>query len=264
MEKWIAFEKGKINYTVQGDGPAVVLLHGFLEDLTIWQSFAEKLAAKFKVIAIDLPGFGKTSTFDKIHSMPYMANTVYSVLADEGVDKCIMVGHSMGGYVTLSFAMNYPDKLSGLVLFHSQAAADTEEGKINRERTIEIVKGDHYSFIHSFIPSLFAEENVEKYAEEIEALRKISEKNSIEGIVAALAGMRDRPDYLEMLAAIDIPVFFIIGKKDSRIDINIILDQLTIPQNCEALILDGIGHMGFIEAKDITYLAIEHFVERNA
>jgi pimeloyl-ACP methyl ester carboxylesterase len=195
--------------------------------------------------------------------MAYMANTVFSVLADEGVEKCVMIGHSMGGYVTLSFAMNYPDKLNGIVLFHSQAAADTEEGKVNRDRTIDIVKGDHYSFIHSFIPSLFAEENVKNYTKEIQALKKLSEKNSTAGIVAALAGMRDRPDYLEILSKIDIPVFFIIGKQDSRISLDIILSQLALPHNCEALILDGVGHMGFIEAKEITYLAIEHFVERN-
>jgi pimeloyl-ACP methyl ester carboxylesterase len=263
MEKWIAFEKGKINYSVQGEGPVIVLLHGFLEDHTIWDDFARKLAARYKVIAIDLPGFGKTSNFNKIHTMPYMANTVYSVLADEFVEECIMVGHSMGGYVALAFAMNYPDKLKGLILFHSQAAADTEEGKVNRDRTIEIVEGDHHSFIHSFVPSLFAESNVKKYEAEINRLRKISLETKTNGIVAALAGMRDRPDFVEMLSKLEIPVFFIIGKQDSRINMEMMLGQLKAPHNCEAMILDNVGHMGFIEASDITYLAIEHFVERN-
>jgi pimeloyl-ACP methyl ester carboxylesterase len=263
MEKWIAFEKGKINYTVNGEGPVVVLLHGFLEDHTIWNDFAAKLAGKYKVIAIDLPGFGKTSNFNKIHSMAYMANTVFSVLADEFVDKCIMIGHSMGGYVTLAFAMNNPDKLNGIVLFHSQAAADTEEGKKNRDRTIEVIESDHHAFIHSFVPSLFAEQNVKKYEAEIEKLRKLSMSTSRNGIVAALAGMRDRPDYADMLSKLEIPVFFIIGKQDSRVNMEMMFEQMKAPQNCEAMILDHVGHMGFIEASDITYLAIEHFVERN-
>lgn len=263
MEKWIAFEHGKINYTVAGQGPAVVLLHGFLEDLSIWRPFAEKLAERFTVLTIDLPGFGKTSTFDKVHSMPFMANIVFSVVAEEEVDECIMVGHSMGGYVALAFAANYPERLKGIVLFHSQAAADDEEARINRDRTIEIVKGDHSSFVRSFIPSLFAQKHVGSYTAEIEALRKISEQTAVNGIVAALAGMRDRDDHQGTLTKLDIPVFFIVGKQDSRIIMDRMLNQLTLPRNCEALILDGVGHMGFIEAGEITFLAIEHFIERN-
>jgi pimeloyl-ACP methyl ester carboxylesterase len=263
MEKWIAFEKGKISYSVKGEGPVVVLLHGFLEDKSIWDRFADQFSSSYKVIAIDLPGFGQTSVFDKVHSMPFMANTVFSVLSDEGVDKCIMVGHSMGGYVTLAFASSYPDKLKGLVLFHSQAAADSQEARVNRERTIEVVQGDHYSFINAFIPSLFAEGNVKEFEKEIGILKKISEGTAQAGTVAALAGMRDRPDSLGLLEKLEVPVFFIIGKQDSRIDMEQMLHQLTLPHNCEALILDGVGHMGFLEAADITYLAIEHFIERN-
>jgi pimeloyl-ACP methyl ester carboxylesterase len=263
MEKWIAFEKGRISYSVQGEGPVVVLLHGFLEDKSIWDAFAKKLSSGYKVIAIDLPGFGQTSVFDKVHSMPFMANTVYSVLSDEGVDSCIMVGHSMGGYVTLAFADRYPEKLKGLVLFHSQAADDNEEARVNRDRTIEVVQGDHFGFINTFVPSLFAGENVRKFEEEIGVLKKISAETAKAGTVAALAGMRDRADSLGLLEEIEVPVFFIIGKQDSRINMEQMLHQLTLPHNCEALILDGVGHMGFIEAAEITYLAIEHFIERN-
>jgi pimeloyl-ACP methyl ester carboxylesterase len=169
----------------------------------------------------------------------------------------------MGGYVSLAFAALYPEKLNGLVLFHSQAAADNAEGKVNRDRTIEIVKGNHAKFIHSFIPTLFAEKNVNNFSAEIEKLQEVSAKTPSEGIVAALAGMRERNDSLELISEINIPLFFIVGKQDSRISLSVIMNQLSLPRSCEAIILDDVGHMGFIEAEEITYLVLEHFIERN-
>lgn len=264
MEKVVSFEKGDLCYTISGEGPVIVLLHGFMEDHSIWNSFAKKLAVNNKVITIDLPGFGKSSIFNNTHSMAFMANAIYYILIEENIEKCIMIGHSMGGYVTLEFASLYPNKLSGIVLFHSHAVADDEEGKTNRDRTIKIVKSDRLGFVNLFIPSLFAEKNVAKYEREIIGLQKNALKTSPEGVIAALAGMRDRIDQSDLLKTIKVPVFFIIGKQDSRIPIDKILPQLQLPPNCEALILDGVGHMGFIEAEDLTFSAIEHFVGRNA
>lgn len=262
MTRQIPFEKGLLNYSAKGEGSAVVLLHGFPEDLTIWDDFSEKLSKKHRVIAIDLPGFGGSSVFEQEHSMDFMANAVYFVLHEEGIEKSIMVGHSMGGYVTLAFAERYPDKLNGIVLFHSQAAADTDEGKINRNRTIELIKTDRLGFIYSFLPLMFAEENVAKLEDEISKLKKMASSASKEAVIAALAGMRDRPDRIKTLTELEIPVYFIMGKKDSRIPINNVLNQLEYPQNCEALILDNVGHMGFIEAPEMTLMALEHFIER--
>jgi len=264
MEKIIPFEKGELCYTVSGEGPVVVLLHGFLEDQHIWNSFSRELSANNKVITIDLPGFGKSSIFNDIHSMALMANAVYYILIEENIDRCVMVGHSMGGYVALAFAEMYPDKLSGIVLFHSHASSDDEEAKTNRDRTISIIKSDHSGFIRSFIPLLFAEQNVEQFDKEINKLKTIAQKGSSEGVIAALAGMRDRKDQTSLLKNLDIPVLFIIGKQDSRIPVKKIMAQLELPQNCEALLLDGVGHMGFIEAEALTFNALEHFVERNA
>ena len=82
-------------------------------------------------------------------------------------------------------------------------------------------------------------------------------------ITAALEGMRDREDSLNLLSELTIPVFFIVGKKDSKIPLNKIMEQISIPANSEALIVDNVGHMGFIEAKTLTFQALQHFIERN-
>ena len=149
MEKQLQSDAGSIYYTIKGKGPAVMFLHGFLENQSIWKDFSDSLKNKFTTICIDLPGFGKSDIFRADHSMIFMAEKVHQVLERENVAKCILVGHSMGGYVSLAFAKRYPDLLSGLVLFHSQAAADSLEGKKNRDRTIAVVNNNHKGFIYS-------------------------------------------------------------------------------------------------------------------
>lgn len=262
MNKQLTYKEARINYTTSGSGHTVVLLHGFLENLTMWDEFSKKLSITNNVIAIDLPGFGQSDIIINNHSMRLMAETVMQVLEKECISKCIMAGHSMGGYVTLAFAELFEDKLDGIILFHSHAAADDEEAKINRNRTIKIVANNHAKFISGFIPSLFTEENAAKFSSEIEQLINSSLLTKNEGVIAALAGMRDRRDYLTLLSELEIPVFFIAGKKDSRIPIEKITQQITLPKISEALLLENVGHMGFIEDKDLTYKAVAGFITR--
>ncbi|MCB2206908.1 MAG: alpha/beta hydrolase [Bacteroidetes bacterium] len=263
MEKQLQSGTGTIYYTVKGRGPVVLLLHGFLEDHSIWNDFSDQLQNKYTCICIDLPGFGNSDVFAESHPMDFMAGKVNEVLENEKIEKCVLVGHSMGGYVSLAFAKLFPENLRGLVLFHSQAASDNEESKKNRDRTIKIVQQNHTAFIHSFIPSLFAEDHVADFSNEIDALKKIGDKTPAKGIIAALRGMRDRESQLDTLEKLEAPVYFIIGKQDSRIPMETILPQLQLPSNSEALIMDHVGHMGFIEAKEKTFLSLEHFLERN-
>jgi len=262
MNKQITHKGAKIAYTIIGTGEVIVLLHGFLEDLSMWDELGANLSLTNKVIAIDLPGFGNSGMISNNHSMSLMAETVSEILKNESVDKCTVVGHSMGGYVALAFASLYQSSLLGIVLFHSQAAEDDIITKKNRDRTIEIVKNNHAKFISSFIPSLFTEENAIKFAKKIETIVEKSILTKNEGIIAALAGMRDREDYLLLLSRLNIPVLFIAGKQDSRIPISKILKQIELPKNAESLILENVGHMGFIEAKELTYKAVKQFVSR--
>lgn len=259
MEKQLKVNNHTVNYRVSGSGPVLVLLHGFLESMVIWDDFARALSKTNKVVLIDLPGFGKTDVFSENHSMEFMADTVEAVLKSENITYCLLVGHSMGGYVSLAFAKKYTHRLKGLVLFHSHAGADDEQGKINRNRTIEIVKKNHKDFIMGFIPLLFAEQNVVKISSKIDELKSISLQTSAQGVTAALAGMRDRDDHTALLKQLDIPVLFIVGKQDSRIPLEKILPQVSLPKHSEALILDNVGHMGFIEARKQTLRTLAHF-----
>jgi pimeloyl-ACP methyl ester carboxylesterase len=251
-----------LHYCISGKGHTIVLLHGFLESHQIWKSFARRLSESFRIITIDLPGHGLSESTGPVNSMDMMAEGVHAVLKSLNVSSCLMVGHSMGGYVTLAFAEKYPRKLKGLVLFHSQAAADSAETMKVRERTIALVKKDHHGYIKNFIPDLFDPANVKKFAKEIENLKNLAQQTSKEGIIAALEGMKTRPDRQHVLAQAKVPVMFIIGKNDSRVPMEVVIPQTLLPEHSEMLLLDHVGHMGFIEASASTFKVLRGFAGR--
>lgn len=262
MKKSIRFNGKNIAYQISGTGPALVLLHGFLESKAIWEDFTISLHDNFTVIAIDLPGHGESENIAEIHSMHLMAGAVKAVVDAEKIEKIVMAGHSMGGYVALQFAADNENLLQGLVLFHSHANADTDEAKENRRRTINIVYQNRAGFIRQFIPDLFDQKHVEEYSAEIQKLRDQAALMSSEAIVAALSGMRDRDNQLQYLLLTETPVLFIIGKQDSRMPYNQVLAQAVIPSHSEILLLEDVGHMGYIETPRITMQALKHFALR--
>jgi pimeloyl-ACP methyl ester carboxylesterase len=262
MSQYIEFRSQNVHYTDAGEGPVIVLVHGFTESLAIWKPFSEELSKSFRVICLDLPGHGRTANFEAMHSMEFMAEVVHAVLSFCRIQKCVLVGHSMGGYVALAFAHLYPEMLKGLVLFHSQADADNEEARQNRDRTIEIVRQDRFGFINQFIPDLFAPANRERLGREIEVLKNQAGSISGKGLVAALEGMKVRNGWRDLLQSLTIPVLFIAGKQDTRIPIDKVIEQIALPKHAEALLLEGVGHMGYLEAAEITLGVISDFTKR--
>jgi pimeloyl-ACP methyl ester carboxylesterase len=262
MAESIEFKGKKIFYKTSGEGQVIVLIHGFLESSAIWKNYIRKLSSHYRVIAPDLPGHGLSESITDIHTMDLMAGAVNRILVEQQVKSCLLVGHSMGGYVALALAEHYRRKIKGLVLLHSHARADSPETRLQRERTIALVEKDHYGFIKNFIPDLFDPENRDKHAREITILRELASATPKQGIIAALKGMKDRPDRLHILTGADFPFLFIIGKNDSRIPMHTIMPQAVLPGHAELLILDHVGHMGFIEAPTATYAAVKGFAER--
>lgn len=259
MDKILTYEKKNIFYSISGQGNALILLHGFLETHHIWDEFSENLSQKFTVICPDLPGFGGTDVFSDTHTMEFMAVIVKQILDHENIDSCVLLGHSMGGYVSLAFLEQYPFMLKGLVLFHSHASEDTKEARQNRERTIKIVESDKKDFINSFIPDLFAEGNVEKYNNKIEQLKEKARETSKEAVIAALRGMKMRKAKIDLLSNSTIPLKFFLGKEDSRIPFEKALAQAALPSHSLITVLGNVGHMGHIEEKKITLNSLRHF-----
>lgn len=260
--KYINFKGRKIAYTSEGKGITVVLLHGFCEDSSVWDEFkTDLLEESFRVICIDLPGFGASELLDKV-SIEIQATLVQEVFQALTLDPFILIGHSMGGYISLAFAKRYPEKLLGLGLFHSHPYADTSEKKAARQKGINFIKSHgHVLFVKQLIPNLFAKSFVNSNAFLLEKMSYKAAAYSSKGIISALEAMKNRPDQSEVLKHINCPVLFIIGKKDIAVPEAFSIDQTHLPKVASIHILEKVGHMGMFEARKQCQLIVRQFAE---
>ena len=226
----------------------MVLLHGFLENQTMWQDLIPEWSKKNRIITIDLLGHGKTACLGYVHSMEDHAEAVMAVLSKLRIRKAIFVGHSMGGYVALAFAETYPENLRGLVLLNSTTRADSEERKHNRDRAVKAVKSDYTSFIRLSISNLFSLDNRARLQNEIENVKLEALKTPLQGIIASLEGMKIRKDREVLLHLTPYPKMLILGEKDPVLLYDIAREQIE-NTSVKLVTLSG-GHMSHIENKE--------------
>lgn len=262
--KTITFEGREIHYREEGreHRDTVVLLHGFLQNLAVWSSYTLTYMHSMHVVAIDLPGHGYSATYSDVHTMDFMANAVKTVLDKIGVEQCVIVGHSMGGYVALAFADRYRYMLKGLALINSHAMADDENKRRLRDEVCHQASQNRAGYIVDFITNLFYDKNRQYLCGEIKELRDQSLETTLTGIVAAQRGMKVRTSRIGVLAALTCPVLFVYGKKDERIDMEIGLSQAMLPTKSEVLMLDGVAHMSFLEEREYVKRRLGDFVHQ--
>lgn len=252
------FKNTPIYYSITGSGPAMVLLHGFLESSTMWDKYILSLSEKHTVITIDFPGHGKSGIVSDTHSMQLMAKVVKSALNELNIESATFVGHSMGGYVALAYTELFPDEVEKLVLLNSTPTADSEERKQNRRRALKVLDHNAEAFISMAIMNLFSENSKKKFISEIEALKKEALQFPVAGIQAAIRGMIDRKDRTEVLANFRREKVMVCGNEDP---IKPISDSKNISEktNSKLIQLEG-GHMSWLENTDETH-RILHFIE---
>jgi pimeloyl-ACP methyl ester carboxylesterase len=261
MAGTVKFKNASLHFRDEGKGNAVVLLHGYLESNNIWGRFKTELSQYYRIVSIDLPGHGKSDAICEIQTMEIMADAVEVILNHLDIGRAVIIGHSMGGYVTLAFAEIFPEKTVGYCLFHSHSLADNEEKKVNRNREIELVKsGKKKQIISTNIPRAFANDNLHKFADEVEKARKIALSTTDDGIISTLKGLKARPDRKRVLMESTIPVLIISGKKDNYIPFGIYEQHFNLAQQTDILILENSGHMGFIEEKKKSLEGILEFL----
>ncbi len=259
MVHTLQYKDGHLRYEEKGQGFPVILLHGFMESLDIWDDLSEKLAEKYRVIAIDLPGHGKSSVLEPVHTMDLMADSVKFVMDSLNLEQAAIVGHSMGGYTALQFLKDYPERVKCLVLLHSTPFPDTEERKKARDQIIlDIKHGKKVQFAKEFVKQTFAEDNLDRLVRPIGFLKIIAINTSNDGIIAALEGMKLRPSYKDVIEQTDKPVLWILGKKDKFIPVDVYRD-LNLKENVKIAILENSGHQGYIEEFDKVLDLLETF-----
>jgi pimeloyl-ACP methyl ester carboxylesterase len=240
----------------------LVLLHGLCESLEFWQEVVTALQDKMPIICIDLPGFGKSPLTENIVSVAAIADELNQVLEFCGVEKCVMIGHSLGGYVSLAFAEKYANKLQGVGLCNSTAFADTEEKKDRRNKLIEsIQQNGTRPFISTFFQGLFNPANVAMYETQIQALQEQAQSIAPETLICITAILRDRPNYIPVIQSLTMPVLFIVGKQDMVLPLEQHEKMFLYTQNMVLRLQDTVGHLSVLEAPQDTILTINRFWE---
>lgn len=242
----LAYNETEIFYEVHGDGPAMVLIHGFLEDSEIWKDHLPKLSEHNRVVALDLPGHGLSGHRSEISSMEYMSACVDHLLEHLQISSAHFVGHSMGGYVSLAAAEAFPDKVARLTLVNSAPVADNAERKLNRDRALNLLSRKPQAYIKATLTSLFSPESQLQYSDVIDRLIQRALKFPVEGIAAAIRGMRDRPDRCQVLSDFQRPKQIICGKSDPIIPFELI-KSIAEKTNTQLKVLSG-GHMSWVES----------------
>lgn len=250
------------HYKISGTGISVVLIHGFVEDCSIWGNFAEKLSEFSKVINLDLPGHGKSIDNKPINSLEDYVAAVKEILDKENIEKAVIVGHSMGGYISLAFADMFPEKLLGFCLFHSVPFADSDEKKQARENMIkEISEGRKEALLKVHAKNIYAPHNVSKYEYEIKQGFNVANNMSNSEIIASIRAMKNRPDRSKIYKNLKVPALYIIGKQDNFISSDI-LEKIEMPENNDILILENSGHAGFVEETDKSIEMFKKFIKK--
>ena len=253
----IIYQNSTIKYYVTGAGQTVVLLHGFGEDGTVWQWQIDFLKDQFRVIIPDIPGSGQSQFVPGANIETYVE--IIKLILDteakkfplQGAEGVAIIGHSMGGYITLAFAEKYPQYLNSFGLFHSSAFADNEEKKEVRRKAIEFIKTKGaYTFLKLTMPTLFAKSFTENYPEKISALIEDGKNFTSAALIQYYEAMINRPDRIAVLQNFKKPVLFIIGEHDQAIPLQSSLQQCYLPLQSHVHILSQSAHMGMWEEKD--------------
>jgi pimeloyl-ACP methyl ester carboxylesterase len=244
------------HYQEYGKGQTVILLHGFAESSNIWTELISELDNQFHLLAIDLPGFGKTPIYKSEFQLIEIGVLLNDFLAEKKITQYHLVGHSLGGYISLAMASLNPKAVKSLVLFHSTAMADSEEKIHTRNKvSVFIKKYGPLPFLETFIPSLFNRPKQNWINELLLEAKGIKP----ETLIAYTLAMRERPSYLDLIAELTCKVMLIAGAKDQLIPLVTLENQAKTLQKPHFLRLEEAGHMGMLELPDICGKTLKDF-----
>lgn len=238
-------------YEEHGDGTPVILVHGFPLNRSIWYPIIPQLSQKAHLILPDLRGHGQSPVTEGVYSMRLLAEDLRALMDNMKIDKAVMAGHSMGGYVCLAFAKAYPNRLAGLGLVATQAAADLPERRASRQQMIEEVRRKGIKAVaETMAPALTCQASL------VEVLRKMIMPMNPKGVVSSLKGMAERPNAQEWLSTITVPTVVIAGTEDKIIPLERPKIMVQLLGRAWLAEVNGAGHVPMMEQPEAVSQAL--------
>lgn len=251
----------EIDYSDEGSGLPVVFIHAFPMNKAMWDDQVEALGSSSRVITLDLRGFGKSGAPEGPYSMDQMASDVRGLLSHLDIDRAVLVGLSMGGYISLAFYRLYPDAVRALVLADTRASEDTHEGRERRFKSAEKAERDGAGAIAKDIEAVaFAPSTADERPDVIQRVRMMIEANSTRGIAAAQRGMATRRDSGDILLGINCPVLILVGSEDSVTPLSDAEALRNGIPHSQFKVIEGAGHMSNMERPEQFNAALIEFI----
>lgn len=242
-------------YSRLGKGNPLMLVHGYPLDSSIWNNLKPLLENDFDLIVPDLRGFGQSTTISSGYTLPDMADDLAGLLDHLSIEKTILAGHSMGGYISLAFARKYPQRVSGLALIASQAGVDTPEGKERRYKTAaEVDEIGVGSVVDTMTPKLSDDTSVRMFVQDLIG------RQGGQAMIGALKAMAEREDSMSILSEFDFPLVLIHGDSDQLIPIERAKAIVSVKPSAILFELKNAGHMPMMESPQQVADGLRHFV----
>lgn len=261
MDKTLTMDGRTLFYREEGSGLPVLLLHGFAEDGQIWDGLIPRLSSCCRLLIPDLPGSGKSDLLPGEPSIDALAEAIKSFIDQLALDACVLIGHSMGGYISLAFAEKYPQQLKAFGFFHSTAYADSDEKRMARRKSIDFIRQHGAApFVRQSTPNLFAAATQQQQPSLVEEIISRYSGFSPESLIYYYEAMIRRPDRIHVLRDFRGPVLFLMGAADAVVPYEQALKQCHEPAISVIHTLDHSGHMGMLEEPERAGDRIESFL----
>lgn len=253
----------QLGYDDQGSGLPIVMLHGFPHDRALWSQQRTALAPRVRCITPDLRGFGESST-DGPYSMDQYADDIVSLLDWLEVKRAVVCGLSMGGYIAMAMWRRYPDRIRGLVLCDTRAAADTDTSRAARNEMIALAQSAGASAVAAKqLPGMVGATTHASRPEIVAMMRDMLERQSVAGIVGALEALRDRPDSGPTLASVSVPTLVMVGEEDvltPESDARAMIALLPVSTSARLERIPDAGHVSCVERPAAVTHALAEFL----
>jgi pimeloyl-ACP methyl ester carboxylesterase len=249
-------------YDDAGHGTPVILLHAFPLSRALWRRQTEVLRTICRVLTPDLPGFGDSPLLDGPPTVEAMADAVAELLDALAVREPVVLGGlSMGGYVSFAFVRKYPDRVRALVLADTRAEPDDDAAKANRDRMIGFASTNPASaVVEQMVPKLLGPRTLAERPEVVAEVKRIGSAQRPAAIIAALQGLRNRPDATPTLSSLRVPTLILVGRDDSLTPPVIAEAMAAKVAEARLVVIDGAGHLPNLEAPEAFNEALRAFI----